>query len=122
MPAEHRSFILAQEPSQHFAAKRWAAVEHLAVWTAGLILGAILVTGIVLVILHRQRQAILRATAKKQRKSRTNPDPWTESGKRLDPDAIGSRDDTVDIDPGEIGPQDVDGNDERDPHGEGPHG
>ncbi len=122
MPGEHGAYILAQEPTKHYSPEQRAAVKHWAVWTGGMILGAMLVIGIVLVLLHRQRKAILRGGGKRRRRSRTTPDAWVESAKRLDVDAIRSRDDTVDIDPGEIGPQDVDGEDGRDPHGEGPHG
>jgi hypothetical protein len=122
MPAHHGTLILAQEPAKHYSPEQRAAVKHWAVWTGGMVLGAMLVIGIVLVVLDRQRRAIVRATERKRKKARAMADAWAESGKRMDPDAIGSRDDTVDIDPEDFGPHDVDGEGERDPHGEGPHG
>jgi len=52
------------------------------------------------------------------------PDPWTEAGKRLDPNKpFGNEDDTVDIDPRELHPDDIQPPDDTPPqNGHGGHG
>lgn len=113
--------------AKHYSTEQRQAVKHWAVWTGGMVLGVMLAIGIALVVLDRHRRHVLRA-AKRKRKTRVLTDAWAESGKRLDPDLVGSRDDTVDIDPDELGPQDIggggggNGGGGHDPHGEGPHG
>ena len=129
MPSGQIIFTLGQQPApsesaaapgtKHYTPEQRIAVKHWAVWTSGMVLGVMLVIGIVLVILDRQRRIVLRA-AERKKKTRVT-DAWAESGKRLDPDTVGSRDETVDIDPDELGPHDI-GGEGHDPHGEGPHG
>lgn len=119
MPAAF--YTIAQEPTTPLTPKQKAAVKG-TIWVGGTILGVMFVIGIVLVILDRQRKHLLRSTEAKRKKTRLGKDAWAEAGRRVDPNAAGAKDDTVDIDPGDIGPHDVDGKDERDPHGQGPHG
>ncbi len=131
MPSGQINLTLGQQPApsdsattpgtKHYTSEQRIAVKHWAVWTSGMVLGVMLVIGIVLVILDRQRRIVLR-TAERKKKTRIVTDAWAESGKRLDPDTVGSRDETVDIDPDELGPHDIGGGGDRDPHGEGPHG
>lgn len=125
---EPPAFILAQsdQPSKVYSPAQKGAVKEWAFLTGGMILLGMLVVASIMIILGRHKRAALQpvaATARK-RKSKSRPDPWVESAKRLDPNAAGSLDDTVDIDPDELGPHDVDegGPDSggTDPHGEPP--
>lgn len=125
---EPAAFTLAQsdQPAKVYSPTQKVAVYEWVFLTAGMILLGMLVVASIMIILGRHKRAALRpvaATARK-RKSKTQPDPWAESAKRLDPDAAGSLDDTVDIDPDELGPHDVDeggpDSDGTDPHGEPP--
>jgi hypothetical protein len=119
----------AVTPAQKKVALRSAASLTVIAITVIFIVGAV-----ALVILNRHKRRVLGdKTLRKRRKAKRGPDAWVESGKRIDPSAIGSPDDTVDIDPEELGPGDV-GRPERprgggpkrpftpyDPHGEGPN-
>jgi hypothetical protein len=121
MPSGLHTLTLAQESEKHYTLEQRKAVKEWAALTGLLILFALLVVGAVLVVLSRQRRALLRPIGEgKRKKVKAAPDAWSESAKRIDPGSIGSEDDTVDIDPDELGPGDVGHG--PDPHGEGPHG
>lgn len=89
----------------------------------------IVVVGVLSLVLIRRHRGRLAAASKKDRNRRPPPpaDPWFESGRRVGPGGAGggpgngwndggrgSDDDTVDLDPDEIGPADVEGDDGAD--------
>lgn len=90
-------------PAQREAVKTWALL------TGGLVLGVLVLSLAILIIIQRQRRAVMKPIVAKRKKPRTRMDPWAESGKRLPTPDDGSRDDTVDIHPDELGPDDIDG-------------
>ncbi len=94
---------LAFEPTpvQRDAVKSWAGLTGL------VILGGLFLLLAALVVMRRYRQSILRKR-KRVADARARADAWVEAARRIEtPD--GSRDETVDIDPDELGPRDVDG-------------
>lgn len=98
-------------PAQREAVKSWAGLTGL------LILGALLVLLAALVVMQRYRRSVLQRK-KRQVDARARADAWVEAARRIGPDEEprdGSRDETVDIDPDEIGPSDVDGPEDDDP-------
>jgi hypothetical protein len=116
---------IATQPGPHHPptaverhALRSAASLTLIACTIILLIGA---AALILISRHRRR-VMADPTLRRRKKRKPLPDPWSESGKRLDPNAAGARDDTVDIDPEELGPGDVrgDGPDRFDPHGDRP--
>lgn len=108
---EHCATILAvpgtpvpkPSPAQREAVKGWAML------TSGMVLGVLLLALVALIVIGRQRRAMLMPIVGKRKKHRTRIDPWAESGKRLPTPDDGSRDDTVDIHPDELGPDDQSG-------------
>jgi len=107
--------LLAMQPpptpaAHEYTAKQREAVKEWATLTFGLTIAAIVALGIVLVIWHRQRAVLFRG-GKRKKKASGRTSAWSEAGKRLPPPppSDGSRDDTVDIDPDELGPQDIGG-------------
>jgi hypothetical protein len=117
------TFTLAQESApKHYSVEQREAVKHWAAWTAFLILGVMVIGAALVILIRRHRRLALRPVGERKRKKpKTRTDAWAESAKRLDPAEIGSPDDTVDIDPDELGPGDVDegegGGEDADPHG-----
>ncbi len=95
--------MLSPRAEQREALKSWAAL------TGGLIIAALLIVLIALLLFRRHARAVIPPAARSRRKTKTRIDPWAESGKRLPTPSDGSRDETVDIHPDELGPDDVDG-------------
>lgn len=108
------TYTIAQDPApgseKHYTPVQRAALRDWAAWTGLLILGIMLFGAFVLIILGRERRQILRPLSTRNRKPRQpRPDGWSEAGKRLDIRELGTADDdTVDMDPDELGPGDVD--------------
>jgi hypothetical protein len=124
MPGQTYTFTEDSAPhsGRHYTAIQRAAVKDWAAWTGLLILAIMLFLGFVLIILGRERRIILGpVSARAQKKKPKRQSGWVESGRRLDVRELGTADDdTVDIDPDELGPGDVDEGPESNPRGHGP--
>lgn len=120
------TFTIAQDPApgKPYTPQQREALRDWAAWTGLLILSIMLFVGFVLIMLGRERRQILLPLSSRGRKPKKapRPDGWGEAGKRLDIRELGSADDdTVDIDPDELGPGDVEEGPDKPPFKGGPN-
>lgn len=113
--------VIAQQPAPPaFTPAQRTALGHWAALTGGVLLLSLVLLGVVLVLLSRQRRFMM-ARSSRRRKGKARTDAWAESARRVRVrGASGPDDDTVDIDPDDLSPDDVDGprggDDPKGPH------
>jgi hypothetical protein len=109
MPQEgSTTTVLQPEPAhpgdKHVLMRRVSSLTLMAI----ILIACVGIASVVILSRHRRR---LLEPGTSRRKRRPPPDPWFESARRIKPNG-GPKpddDDTVDLDPDEIGPADVEG-------------
>lgn len=91
---------------------------------AGVLLTLLAASVMVIRIQRRRRSQARVAAAAEREATKYRADAWTEAGRRIQVEPrreVGSDDDTVDMDPGDLGPEDIDLDDDEPPYnGRGP--
>src|ERR1043166_9433638 len=108
MPGASAIYVLAQDaprPPAHSSKER-EKVRDAAGLTVIAVLLIMLLGGGALIMLARHRRRVYGSGSRRRGKDAKPTDAWSESAKRTEIPPDGSRDDTVDIDPDELGPQD----------------